>query len=252
MTKTKGTKEWAYKNLNICYGCKNACVYCYAKAMAKRFKRIEEEEEWKEWEINLSKLMKGYLKLKNPNPELYDYMFPTSHDIFPEILEECIFVLEKVLKAGNSVLITTKPSLECVREICKEFKEYKDQICFRFTITSLDNEVLRTYELEAPLFNERKDSLKHAFREGFKTSLSIEPFLDGNPLYLIHDLEEWVNDTIWVGKMSGKVPNELKSNYTKTNLKRVYATCKGSKAREKIRWKDSIVNALGLEDNTLD
>ena len=30
-----GTKEWAYKNANCIQGC-GVCIYCYAKAMAKR------------------------------------------------------------------------------------------------------------------------------------------------------------------------------------------------------------------------
>ena len=34
-----GTGEWAAGNVNIQNGCEHNCLYCYAKAMAIRFRR---------------------------------------------------------------------------------------------------------------------------------------------------------------------------------------------------------------------
>ena len=73
---TKGTKEWASSNVNICKGCFNDCVYCYAKRMGIRFKR-NTLENWKFMVINEKAVSKGYGKRKGR------IMFPTSHDITP-------------------------------------------------------------------------------------------------------------------------------------------------------------------------
>lgn len=261
MTQTKGTKEWAYKNLNICYGCKHNCAYCYARRMAYRFGRIEHLEDWKHWTLNYDKIEKGYQKLNNSN-DLYDYMFPTSHDIFPEILDECITVLRKVLEAGNTVLITTKPHLECIKRICTELVEWRSQICFRFTITSISDAKLIKYERHAPLTTERHLAVKRAFNRGFETSLSIEPFLDKNPLRIIDLYDPLITDTIWLGIMSGSVLDntlkedyneEIKPNYTIEHLQHILKnlTALPQETRDKVRLKDSIVNKLNLCSNKI-
>lgn len=38
-----GTAEWAEVNVNICRGCVNNCLYCYAAANAKRYKTRDRE-----------------------------------------------------------------------------------------------------------------------------------------------------------------------------------------------------------------
>jgi len=250
---TEGTKEWAYKNLNICKGCQYNCSYCYAKRMAKRFKRINEEKEWLKIQLNKAKIGKGYRKLDNPT-EKYDYMFPTSHDIFPEILNECIIVLSKILRARNSVLITTKPNLQCIRKLVKELYIFKDQICFRFTITTRSDKAQWKYEPNAPSITQRIQALRLAYECEYKTSISIEPFLDKNPIPLILELQEYVSDTIWLGIMSGPVPKELKPNYSKENLQKISHDCLNlpQKIRTKIRLKDSIVHKLALKKKSIE
>jgi hypothetical protein len=181
-------------------------------------------------------------------------MFPTSHDIFPEILDECITVLRKVLEAGNSVLITTKPHFDCIKRICTELEEYKDQICFRFTITSISDATLIKYEPYAPLTTERYLAVKKAYNRGFKTSLSIEPFLDRDPLRIINFYNPIISDTIWLGLMSGPIPDDdLKLNYTEENLYKIIQAIKSlpEDTQQKIRLKDSIVNKLNLASNRL-
>lgn len=242
--KTKGTKEWAYRNLNLYKGCNNGCVYCYAYRMAKRFKRVKDIKDWKKMKPNDTRINKSYKKLKNPNIELYDYMFPTSHDITPEIVDVCIKVLRKILRSGNSVLITTKPNIVCMPKLIYNLEEFKEQICFRFTITSAYNKILKIYEPNAPSFEDRQLSVKKACDYGYKTSLSLEPLLDISPLPIIERVERWVNDTIWIGIMSGKVPKALKKNYTMENMKKIYEECRNLPQRvvNKIRFKDSIQN----------
>jgi DNA repair photolyase len=244
---TLGTKEWADSNVNVYNGCSNNCRYCYARKMAIRFGR-KTEETWKIMEPNRPQIDKGYRKRNGR------IMFPTSHDITVESLQSCLIVLEKLLQAENEVLITTKPRYECIKKICDNFKDYEPQIQFRFTITSLDSKLLSFWEPGAPSFKERLKSLKFAHSKGYKTSISIEPFLDENPYELLDVLLPHVTESIWIGKMnyikaSNILPCEQpyydrirEINHT-TNLSRIIANAE--KYQDNIiKIKDSIFNYL--------
>ncbi|GAH88031.1 unnamed protein product, partial [marine sediment metagenome] len=86
---------------------------------------------------NQKKIDKGYRKRNGR------IMLPTSHDITLESLDNCLIVLKKLFESENEVLITTKPKFYCIKKICKDFIEYKDSFQFRFTITSINNELLK-------------------------------------------------------------------------------------------------------------
>ena len=131
-----GTKEWANSNVNCYSGCSNNCLYCYARKMAIRFNR-KTNDNWKEMVPNRKSIDKNYHKRNGR------VMFPTSHDITEQSLDNCLVVLEKLFKSGNNVLVTTKPRLECIKKICEKFEKYNDLIQFRFTITSFNNEKKR-------------------------------------------------------------------------------------------------------------
>jgi len=181
-------------------------------------------------------------------------MFPTSHDITAESWENYFIVLEKLIEAENSILITTKPSFYCVRKICDKFQDKKELIQFRFTITSMDNELLEFWEPGAPFFEVRESSLKQVFNLGFKTSVSIEPFLDKDPYILVDRLLPYVTESIWIGKMNYIKKNKLSTTEkkyfdkireinSKANLLKIV---KKSKKYDKnmLRIKDSIFNFL--------
>lgn len=202
---TLGTKEWADSNVNCYFGCSNNCRYCYAKKMAIRFKR-KTEDNWKVMIPNIKKIKKSY---RERNGRI---MFPTSHDITIESIANCLIVLTKLINSNNDVLITTKPKYECIKSICDIFKEKKDNIQFRFTITSNENENLKFWEPNAPLFEERLKSLKFAFYQGYKTSVSIEPFLDKDPFKLVGILMPYTTESIWIGKMNYISKRDFKAN----------------------------------------
>jgi DNA repair photolyase len=235
--KGTGTKEWADSNVNIAYGCSHDCRYCYAKKMAIRFKRIKEEEEWRKMNLNKKAIQKGYAKRQGR------IMFPSSHDITPQILDPSIKVLKKLLNAGNEVLITSKPHFECIEKICREFQEYKEQIQFRFTITSMYNKILEFWEPNAPQYEERRDALEYAFLDGYKTSVSCEPYLD-DPSDLYFALRKFITESFWIGKMnyiSRDLPepwqSKIRQLYKNENIIELYL---GGRDLPKIRWKDSI------------
>lgn len=193
---TSGTKEWASSNINISSGCSHDCTYCYAKGMAIRFGR-KTAESWKTME--LKNLDKNYRKRKGP------IMFPSSHDITPEIALECHATLRKLLVAGNNVIVVTKAHLDNISYMCDIFPQYHKQLEFRITITSLFNETSLKWEPYAPLPEERREALMYAHYAEYRTSVSIEPFLD--EIYQVPNLVQAVQpyaEEIWIGPMNKK------------------------------------------------
>jgi DNA repair photolyase len=131
---TKGTKEWADWNFNLYQGCSNACLYCYAKRMAMRFSRITVESNWEMMVFRPEVLNHQFRKRSGRG------MFPTSHDITddPLVLKNCLSALILLLKAGNNILITSKPREIAIKTIVEtiqnQFPQFKDQVQFRFTV----------------------------------------------------------------------------------------------------------------------
>ena len=193
--KKTGTKEWAVDNVNIQRGCEHGCRYCYARYNAvKWFKRCT-DEQWLNPVIDQAKVDKKYYKGKGV------VMFPSTHDITPRNLSECLCVLRKLLDAGNQVLIVSKPHWPCITLICETLKEYRSQIMFRFTIGSKDDEILGFWEPNAPKFKERLACLQYAYNCRYQTSVSCEPYLDSNVVDLYLAVKPWTTHSFWVGKI---------------------------------------------------
>ena len=253
-----GTAEWAVHNLNIQQGCGNDCRYCYAKAMAIRFGRMTSKSWATKPKIDQHQVAGRFGKRSGR------IMFPTSHDIDPSNIEACLTVLKKVLAAGNEVLIVTKPVPECIKRLCAELGVFKDQVMFRFTIGSANNQVLRAWEPGAPSFEERLASLKHAFAAGYQTSLSCEPMLDQNIHAVIDAVRPYVTDKVWLGRANQLGPiiavncpgdrkaramaEELKALISDDHIRALYARYGTDPL---IRWKDSAKKVLGLDRPTV-
>lgn len=251
-----GTAEWAVANANYLNGCSNDCKYCYSKDMAIRFKR-KTPETWKDEDVNWAAYNKT---VRGKGGHI---MFPSTHDITPAHLDLAIDFLGRMLRNGNSVLIVSKPSFECIKRICDTYAKFKDKILFRFTIGSVSSDVLRFWEPNAPDYQERKKSLVYAFNNGYKTSISCEPMLDNNVKAIIDDLSEYVTDAIWLGKMNFVI-RRLKTNghnneitleaanqillwQSDDEIKKLYEKFKDN---PKIKWKESIKKVVGLAVST--
>jgi DNA repair photolyase len=194
---THGPKKWADTEKNIATGCSNNCLYCHAKAVSIRFKRTD-INGWKD-----PKMRRSRRKIKPRTPLLQEtVMFPSTHDITPEILPECLDFIAELLAAYARVLLVSKPQLQCIAAICERFSEFKDRILFRFTIGSCDPETLRYWEPGAPEFSERLECLKYAHSAGFATSVSCEPMLDEDLRPLLRQIRPYVNDTIILGRLN--------------------------------------------------
>lgn len=251
--KVFGTREWAAKNINIVSGCSNNCRYCYAREMAIRFKR-KTSDSWRTEE-----------KLKSVDGMRIGHvdgriMFPSSHDITPSNLDLSIATIGKALDKNNNLLIVSKPRIDCITRICDEFQDFKKQILFRFTIGSASNETLGFWEPDAPSYEERIESLKHAFNKGFETSISCEPMLDNQISVVIEEVLPFVTDSIWVGKMN-RLNGRLKQNGFKdketldkaTQLlewqqdSEIFKLYHRYQDHPKIKWKESIKKVVDLD-----
>jgi len=247
-----GTREWSTRSANIQRGCDNNCLYCFARYDAvSRFKTIGSPEEWTHPKVDPNLVNKKWKKIPGR------IMFPTQHDIVPENLTSCITALMNMLEAGNEVLIVSKPRIRCVERMCEDLGKWKDRIMFRFTIGAMDDNILRWWEPGAPSYAERLESLKCAFGNGYKTSVSCEPCLDiPGFIVLFRALEPWVTDGIWLGMMNKintrvQVKTEtdrlhidrMKYLQEKISYQQIYEYLKGE---PKIRWKREVREILGL------
>lgn len=244
-----GTREWSDHSFNIATGCAHDCRYCYARAMAVRFGRAS-VKTWPKMRVNNVKV--------NQAGNLKDgvVMFPTTHDIHPDILPACVDALCNMASAGNRILIVSKPHPICIKVLCDELDIFKGQVEFRFTIGSPNNDTLRLWEPGAPSLPERMASLQHAYEAGYSTSVSMEPMLDSPQamIDLVRTVDPLVTGTIWLGKLNkpnsriiqadAELVASMRSIAGWQSDKGIMLCVKALGGNPKIRWKDSIKEVM--------
>jgi len=248
-TTISGTKEWSVASVNCVNGCSHNCRYCYARYNAvERFGRIS-AEDWPTMQVRPHDVRKARKKHDGR------VMFPTTHDITPPVLVACTTVIEKLLVAGNDVLIVSKPHLECIEHLCRYLARYRSQVLFRFTIGALSESILAYWEPGAPSFEERLACLRYAHKQGFATSVSAEPLLEANRVSeLVAALLPYITDSLWVGKLNrirdrvidGTDPaaiRAIEAGQTGETVRWVYETLRHE---PRIRWKESYKAVLGI------
>jgi len=132
-------------------------------------------------------------------------MFPTSHDITQSVYAPCLEQLKNLLRAGNEVLIGTKPRFWVIERLISDLYKYRKQVSFQFTISTLHDKRIRMWEPGASRVAERLKCLQMAKKARYQTNVSIEPCLDVEDVHAIVDrVNPWVTDTIWVGPLNVK------------------------------------------------
>lgn len=213
-----GTKEWCSREINISKGCENDCIYCYARNMAYRMHRIQDYPEWE--------IMTDYAKINVPilrkKTGIWDFMFQSASDICESNLPRALTIMEKIVQTNQTILITSKPRLKVIENICDRLKDYKHLLAFRFTIGSVDSSLLRRFERKASSFEERIRALEFAYSHDFRTTISAEPLIDKDPSKLIDKLMPFLSSldrqldvgTIWIGFMKTKyIPKKYVLQY---------------------------------------
>jgi DNA repair photolyase len=268
--KATGTREWAAHNINIQRGCEHGCLYCYAHADAKRFKRVSDETSDACWTAPV--INRPFITSKMKQNLEGTIMFPTTHDITPLNIQECVLALETMLCAGNKVLIVTKSHLSCVKTICSsellKCEPYKSRVLWRFTIGAQCDDVLKFWEPHATFFQERLQCLAYAWAHGYKTSVSCEPLLTSSvpeTRDMVETLRPFVNDAIWLGR-ANHLQSRLSLNCPGNDIvKQAGKTLEGIWDNERVRdlystfrddpiikWKNSVKEIVGLTLNPRD
>lgn len=261
----KGHYDWTKETYNIKKGnkpCPNDCKYCYIKAMNIRMKKeveevgdIENAHEMK-CESAPQKVNKTWRKADSAEKKYI--MMPSSHDIFNDNVEDICIVANKMIIAGHDVLIVTKARLSCINFMVNYFKQHprneeiiKQHIEFRITIGSFDNQDIRFWEGNSPLFEERFECVKLLYHHGYNVSVSAEPLLTLDPMKLYKMLEPYIS-CIWFGEMN-YVPIliEMKTEEDKEYLAKLDTITKNLKTYvrelmkyDKVFWKKGIRNYL--------
>lgn len=249
-----GAREWSDASFNFCSGCINGCKGCWASKLAENRGQVErcqwadmnikpydiptmagKIEYWKRQTV--SKVCDGWL------------MFPSTHDIFSENIDIYLVILKKLVQAGQQVLVVTKSRKDCMSRLLEEVAEYRELIDIRITIDAKNNDILRYWNGNAPLFEERFECLKMAYEKGFTTSISMEPNLDSaNTVTLVRELKPYVRGSIWIGKLDFKyVPpavtpmdeamyQAVREGQTDEKVREIFAALKDD---PQIWWKES-------------
>jgi hypothetical protein len=257
--KKTGTKEWAERNSNIQTGCPYDCRYCYAKEMAIRFKRAT-PESWRTPDLRGAQVM---AKRKVPGVT----MFPTAHDITLANARICQAQLDLILQSGDNVLVVTKGDLLAIMETLIPLRcawpDLRRRLEVRVTLGSANDGTLRLWEPGAPPMAVRLASLRWAKEQGFRTSLSLEPMLDAYPGAVLAAVAPHLTGECWIGigrdlvrrvgiNCPGNTPImrcavSLQRHWTPERLRGLYENLKENLW---IRWKDSIREAIGLNNDT--
>jgi len=196
MRRKTGWTEWADRRVSLYTGCTHGCRYCFARADALRFKRIEDATEWERPKIREREVARKWTRIRGV------IGFPGTHDITPENVTRCGALLEGMLAAGNKVLIVTKPHVACVEHLCQRLRMYREQIEFRMMIGAEDDALLGYWEPRAPRFDERMEAACLACASEYRVSFSVEPMLDpSNIRRLLGELRPFAQ-SIWIGKMN--------------------------------------------------
>ena len=146
---------------------------------------------------------------------------------------------------GNDVLIVSKAYPTIFSRLFVLCEKYKNQIEFRFSITSSDYKISLEYETNAPIPIHRLWNVAESYKQGYKTSVSIEPMLELP--YEIVDRFSRFNIYIWIGCATNYSDNYLKKLYKKENLLQIYNLYKDN---PKIKFKDSFMKKIKIDDLT--
>jgi len=195
-------------SLNVYTGCSHSCLYCYSSAYIKNFFKPRVKKDY------LKRLRR---EIKNLNEKI---PISISNSSDPYItLEKDFRYMQHTLKLlkGYKKLIVTKSDL-IVRDI-EILKEEKERVVVSITITTLDEEITKKLEPNAPNSKRRLEALKKLSNAGIPTVLRFDPVIP-----FINDNYEIMEEIIENAKNVG-VRHVISSTYKakRDNFRRMVA-----------------------------
>lgn len=255
-----GTNEWADKTFNSHYSCQTGCFYCYAWRNACRRKL----KHFDQYGLKTIKKPEGIWNKKwRDRQEPFTIMYPSVHDVTPDIMDDAFITLHNMITAKNvKILFVTKPFLSVMERFIEEFIDNRERFTIRLTIGSDDETQRLFWEGNASTFAERRRVAETLHRKGFDGSVSAEPLLipkNGSKNFVkgtisfINSLLPFVKNSIWIGLLNhvpvqkirgryltGEEKSQIRNltkHYTDENILRIV---KHYYKNSKIFWKESI------------
>jgi len=161
--------------VNPYLGCWHGCVYCYARYMTKFSKSKCQWGEFVDVKINAAEILKRDLfGLKKGLVSLSTVTDPYQAPERKYMLTRRI--LENLAASNFSVSILTKSNL-ILRDIDILKKFDRKNLEVGFSITTLNEDLRRHFEPNAPSIRDRINALKQLSDQGIKTWVFIAPIL---------------------------------------------------------------------------
>ncbi len=168
--------------INAYVGCEYGCTYCYARFM-KRF--TGHREKWGEFvdvKINAVNLLKSEIKKKRAGRVWISGVCDPYQSLEKKykLTRGC---LEILVRYGFPVRIQTKSPL-VLRDM--DLIEKFEEIEVGFIITTVDENIRKIFESNAPPIEERIEALEKLHSSGIKTFVMIAPLLPGAEGIAVH------------------------------------------------------------------
>lgn len=195
-------RQWSQHIHNILTAtsnCANDCAYCYMKTLKHRFHGSDLEDLT--MHTDPARVIKGWRRVRaGEAPKMF--MFPSSHDIFPEFVDDYILAARAILAAGHELMVVTKPRRPVVDALMRALARHRGRVVFMLTITTSAPGQMAKYEARAPPLAERLACLQALHAAGFRTAVSVEPYLS-DPRATLALVRPYVTEKVWIGPMSG-------------------------------------------------
>ena len=171
----KTAVEYGDYTLNHVTGCSHGCKYpCYAYMMAKRFKKVENYEEWIQPKLvdNIFPLLSRELPRYKDKIKTLHLCFSTDPYMYghPDICNASTQIIEKANVFGVHCSVLTKGILPV--ELAK--MPLKNE--YGITVVTLDEDFRKEMEPGAAPVEDRIRALETLSKQGCYTWISIEPY----------------------------------------------------------------------------
>lgn len=171
---TKGrAREFNELAINLFTGCGHQCIYCYGADVTHQTKELfEKHPQIRVTAHDVLQSAKAWKAKGETRRVLLCFVTDPYQPIEQEtqLTRKCIMALHEV---GLNVIILTKGGLRSIRD----FDLLTPQDAYATTLTCLDDNDSRHWEINAALPYERIKALREAHKRGIETWVSFEPVI---------------------------------------------------------------------------